>query len=163
MYEASVNRLKGGLMTSTLAAVPGKQLAMLSVTHHSDALAPKQRHLLQPANLIQPQPSQDGSKVGRNMAMLVCSDGATGPIHQHQIIGKGIRQTIRFALAGKRQQQGWQSWCCWLFTIETLLDTGVAALFRPVGQWLITSCRSPFFYPQELRLSFTLPDRHRSS
>ena len=121
------------LMASSLTTVPGKLLAMVSVTHHSDALAPKQRHLLQPANLIQPQPRQDGGKVGRNMATLVHSDGTTCPVHQHQIIGKGIRQTIRCTLVGKRQQQGWQ-WSCGLLAIETLLEAGVIALLRPIGQ-----------------------------
>ncbi|MBL0654143.1 hypothetical protein JD524_05840 [Aeromonas caviae] len=35
-------------MTPSLATVPGKLLTMLFVTHHSDTLAPKQRHLLAP-------------------------------------------------------------------------------------------------------------------
>ena len=40
-------------MTPSLATVPGKLLTMLFVTHHSDTLAPKQRHLLEPAHLVQ--------------------------------------------------------------------------------------------------------------
>jgi len=39
-------------MASSLAAVPGKLLAVVFVTHHSDALSPKQRHLFQPTGTI---------------------------------------------------------------------------------------------------------------
>ena len=77
-------------MTPSLATVPGKLLTMLFVTHHSDALAPKQRHLLEPAHLVHPQPRQDGGKTNWDMAPFVHSDGATCPVHQHQVIRKGI-------------------------------------------------------------------------
>jgi hypothetical protein len=51
-YDTNIHHSKGWLMTPSLATVPGKLLTMLFVTHHSDTLAPKQRHLLEPAHLV---------------------------------------------------------------------------------------------------------------
>ncbi len=45
-------------MASPLATVAGKLLALISVSHHSDPLSPKERHLFQPANTIKTQPFQ---------------------------------------------------------------------------------------------------------
>jgi len=94
-------------MASSLAAVPGKLLAVLFVTHHSDALAPEQCHLFQPTGTIKAQ---------------------------SQIIGKGIRQALRLGLACEWQQQRWQ-WRVWLLSLKALLDAGVVALLRSVRQY----------------------------
>ncbi|WP_339357749.1 hypothetical protein [Aeromonas sp. MR19] len=50
-------------MTSPLAAVLREQLAMFPVTHGSDALPPKHRHLSQPLRGIKAKSLQDGGKV----------------------------------------------------------------------------------------------------
>lgn len=120
-------------MTPSLATVPSKLLTMLFVTHHSDALAPKQRHLLEPAHLVHPQPSQDGGKRRRDMAPFVHSDGTTCPVHQHQVIRKDIWQAIGPRFVREWQQQRRQ-WGGGLLAIETLLEAGVIALLGPVGQ-----------------------------
>ncbi|WP_262110955.1 hypothetical protein [Aeromonas sp. Marseille-Q5825] len=49
-------------MASSLAAVLGKLLAMVFVTHHSDALAPEQCHLFQPTGTIKAQNQAKPSK-----------------------------------------------------------------------------------------------------
>ena len=90
-------------MTSLLTAVLRELLAMLLITHRSDAPPPKQRHLFQPLHLIQTKPLQDGSKLGRDIPSLVSPNGSPRPVNQDQIIGEGIWQTVRLLLAGKWQ------------------------------------------------------------
>ncbi|MFQ2108550.1 hypothetical protein [Aeromonas rivipollensis] len=53
-------------MASSLAAVLGKLLAMVFVTHHSDALAPEQCHLFQPTGTIKAQNQAKPSKTKQN-------------------------------------------------------------------------------------------------
>ncbi|MBP4030645.1 hypothetical protein [Aeromonas sp. PrichA-15] len=61
-------------MTSSLATVPGKLLTMLFVTHHSDTLAPKQRHLLEPALRIPVKLNSD-SGICEHHFRKVCGQG----------------------------------------------------------------------------------------
>lgn len=85
-------------MTSPLAAVLCEQLAMLLVTHSSDALPPKHRHLSQPLRGIKAKSLQDGGKRSRNMAPFVGSDGSPCPVDQQKGGCPNMTARIRFAI-----------------------------------------------------------------
>ena len=63
----------------------------------------------------------------------------TCPVHQHQIIGKGIRQTIRCTLVGKRQQTRVAMELRAARHRDAAFEAGVIALLRPIGQSRLVS------------------------